>query len=268
MGPLRGVRIVEFAGLGPAPFGAMLLADLGADIIRLDRPGGYPSPHETLSFEQFGKFAFYNRNRRTVRLDLKAPTGRAAALRLIGNADAVIEPFRPGVMERLGLGPDECLAANPRLVYGRMTGYGQDGPLNQAAGHDLNYIAFAGALAHFGRPHERPSMPLNLVGDYGGGSMFLLFGVLCALFERVSSGKGQVVDTAMVDGVASLMSLFWGFSQIGKFDETKRGTHLFDSGAHFFDVYECADHKFISVAAIEPQFYAELLAHLGLTDDP
>jgi alpha-methylacyl-CoA racemase len=165
------------------------------------------------------------------------------------------------------LGPDECLARNPRLVYGRMTGYGQRGPLAQAAGHDLNYISFAGAAAHFGRPDEKPVMPLNLVGDYGGGSMFLIFGVMCALYERASSGMGQVVDAAIVDGVVSMMSLFWGYSQIGKFDETKRGAHHFDSGAHFFEVYETADGKYVSVGAIEPQFYRELLDRLGLAGD-
>ena len=263
-GPLAGLKVIEMGSVGPVPHACMLLADMGADVVRVDRPSAVPPG--SLPEPPYGEVTL--RGRRNIAVNLKHPDGRATLLDLVRTADVLLEGFRPGVMERLGLGPDECLAANPRLVYGRMTGYGQDGPLNQAAGHDLNYIAFAGALAHFGRPHERPSMPLNLVGDYGGGSMFLLFGVLCALFERVSSGKGQVVDAAMVDGVASLMSLFWGFSQIGKFDETKRGAHLFDSGAHFFDVYECADHKFISVAAIEPQFYAELLARLGLTDDP
>jgi alpha-methylacyl-CoA racemase len=263
-GPLAGLKVIEMGSQGPVPHACMLLADMGAEVVRVDRPGALPplGSHSAMHGE------VTLRGRRNIAVDLKHPDGRATLLDLVRSADVLLEGFRPGVMERLGLGPNECAAANPRLVYGRMTGYGQDGPLAQAAGHDVNYIAFAGALAHFGRPHERPSMPLNLVGDYGGGSMFLLFGVMCALFERVSSGKGQVVDAAMVDGVASLMAMFWGYSQIGQFDETKRGVHLFDGGAHFFEVYECADGKFISVGAIEPQFYAELLHRLELADDP
>jgi alpha-methylacyl-CoA racemase len=219
-GPLAGLKVIGMGSVGPVPHACMLLADMSADVVRVDRPSAVPPPGSQPA-PPYGEVTL--RGRRNIAVDLKHPDGRATLLDLVRTADVLLEGFRPGVMERLGLGPDECLAANPRLVYGRMTGYGQDGPLNQAAGHDLNYIAFAGALAHFGRPQERPSMPLNLVGDYGGGSMYPLFGVLCALFERVSSGKGQIVDAAMVDGIASLMSLFWGYSQIGKFDETKRG---------------------------------------------
>lgn len=264
-GPLAGLKIIEMGSVGPVPHAAMLLADMGAEVVRVDRPAALP-PGGSQPPPPVGEVT--RRGRRNIAVDLKHPDGRAALLDMVRTADVLLEGFRPGVMERLGLGPEDCLSVNPRLIYGRMTGYGQDGPLSQAAGHDLNYIAFAGALAHFGRPDEKPSMPLNLVGDYGGGSMFLLFGVMCALYERAASGQGQVVDAAMVDGIASLMSLFWGYSQIGKFDETKRGAHHFDGGAPFFDVYECSDHKFISVGAIEPQFYAELLERTGLVHDP
>jgi alpha-methylacyl-CoA racemase len=264
-GPLEGGRVGGGGRGGPVPHAAMLLADMGAEVVRVDRPSAL-APGGSQPPPPYGEVTL--RGRRSIVVDLKHHAGQATLLDLVRKADVLIEGFRPGVMERLGLGPDDCLAVNPRMVYGRMTGYGQDGPLSHAAGHDLNYIAFAGALAHFGRPGERPSMPLNLVGDYGGGSMYLLFGVMCALYERAASGQGQVVDAAMVDGIASLMSLFWGYSQIGRFDETKRGAHHFDGGAHFFDVYECSDHRFISVGAIEPQFYAELLQRLGLADDP
>jgi alpha-methylacyl-CoA racemase len=264
-GPLVGLKVIEMGSVGPVPHAAMLLADMGAEVVRVDRPSAVASS-AVQQPQPYGEVTL--RGRRNIAVDLKHPAGHATLLDLVRTADVLLEGFRPGVMERLGLGPDDCLAVNPRLVYGRMTGYGQDGPLSRAAGHDLNYIAFAGALAHFGRPDEKPIMPLNLVGDYAGGSMFLLFGVMCALYERAASGQGQVVDAAMVDGIASLMSLFWGYSQIGKFDETRRGAHHFDGGAHFFEVYECSDHKFISVGAIEPQFYAELLDCLGLADNP
>jgi len=264
-GPLVGLKVVEMGSIGPVPYAAMMLADMGAEVIRVDRPSAVAPPTSDLR-QRYGEVTL--RGRRNIAVDLKHPDGRETLLELVGVADVLLEGFRPGVMERLGLGPDACLARNPRLVYGRLTGYGQEGPLSQAAGHDLNYIAFAGALEHFGRPAEKPSMPLNLVGDYGGGSMFMLFGVMCALYERAASGKGQVVDAAMVDGIASMMSLFWGYSQIGKFDETARGSHHFDGGAHFFEVYETADGRFISVAAIESQFYRELLERLGLGDDP
>ena len=205
--------------------------------------------------------------RRNIAIDLKHPDGVATLLDLVGSADALIEGFRPGVMERLGVGPAECHERNPKLVFGRMTGWGQDGPYAQAAGHDINYISLAGALAHFGRAGEPPVPPLNMVGDFGGGGMFLAFGVVCALLEAQRSGQGQVVDTAMVDGSAVLMTMFWAFKSMGAFDENARGTNLLDTGAHFYDVYRCADGQFISVGSIEPQFYAELLRLTGLDGD-
>ena len=201
-GPLAGLKVLEMGSIGPVPYAAMVLADMGAEVIRIDRPSAVPPPGAD---QQARNGEVTLRGRRNIAVDLKHPEGRETLLELVAAADVLIEGFRPGVMERLGLGPAECLARNPRLVYGRLTGYGQEGPLAQAAGHDLNYIAFAGALAHFGRPAEKPSMPLNMVGDYGGGSMFMLFGVMCALYERAASGQGQVVDAAMVDGIASMM---------------------------------------------------------------
>ena len=258
MGPLSGIRILEFAGIGPGPFCAMLLADMGAEVVRIDRAqnarGGDPAlpPSDPLL-----------RGRRNIAFDLKQPQAIEAVLRLVANADALLEGFRPGVMERLGLGPDVCLARNPRLVYGRMTGWGQDGPLAQAAGHDINYIALAGALEPIGRRGQPPLPPLNLVGDFGGGGMLLAFGVLAGLLEAKRSGQGQVVDAAMVDGAALLMSMFWGMRHSGFWSE-ERGTNLLDTGAHFYEVYECADGKYISLGSIEPQFYAELLKLSGL----
>ncbi len=207
------------------------------------------------------------RGRRNIAIDLKHPDGVATLLDLVEQADALIEGFRPGVMERLGIGPDECLARNPKLVFGRMTGWGQTGPYSQAAGHDINYISLAGALAHFGRRGEGPTPPLNMVGDFGGGGMFLALGVVAALLEAQSSGQGQVVDTAMVDGSAVLMTMFWAFKSMGMFDENARGTNLLDTGAHFYDVYRCSDGEYISLGSIEPQFYAELLRLTGLSDD-
>lgn len=262
MGPLSGIRIVELAGIGPGPYGAMLLADLGADVVRIDRSGnvtgGDPdNPPADIT----------NRSRRSVGVDLKHPDGVATVLDLVAGADALIEGFRPGVMERLGLGPEVCLERNPKLVYGRMTGWGQEGPYSQAAGHDINYIALAGALAHFGRVGEAPVPPLNMVGDFGGGGMFLAFGVVCALLEAQRSGEGQVVDTAMVDGAATLMSMFWAMKSIGVHDENAPGTNLLDTGAHFYDVFECADGKYVSLGSIEPQFYAELMRITGLAGD-
>ena len=260
-GPLDGVRIVEIAGIGPGPFAAMLLADMGAEVIRVDRAqavmGGDPAtpPVDVL-----------NRGRRSIGVDLKNADGVETLLRLVESADALIEGFRPGVAERLGIGPDDCLARNPKLVYGRMTGWGQDGPMASAAGHDINYIALAGALDPIGRAGERPLPPLNLVGDFGGGGMFLAFGVVCALLEAQRSGEGQVVDAAMVDGAAVLMSMFWGMRAMGFWNE-ERGTNLLDTGAHFYEVYETADGKHVSIGSIEPQFYAELLRLTGLTDD-
>ncbi len=261
-GPLNGYRIIEIAGIGPGPFAAMMLADMGAEVVRIDRAQAVrgPAPAEP-------HFDVLLRGRRNVALDLKHPDGVAALLELVGSADALIEGFRPGVMERLGVGPDVCLERNPKLVYGRMTGWGQEGPYAHAAGHDINYIALAGALAHYGRAGEAPVPPLNMVGDFGGGGMFLAYGVVCALLEAQRSGAGQVVDTAMVDGAAVLMSMFWAFKEIGMFDENARGTNLLDTGAHFYDVYRCADGQYVSVGSIEPQFYAELLRLTGLEGD-
>jgi alpha-methylacyl-CoA racemase len=262
-GPLAGFRIIEIAGIGPGPFAAMMLADMGAEVVRVDRAqsvrGPAPeSPHYDVLL----------RGRRNIAIDLKHPDGVATLLDLVESADAIIEGFRPGVMERLGVGPEVCLERNPKLVFGRMTGWGQEGPYAQAAGHDINYISLAGALAHFGRAGEAPVPPLNMVGDFGGGGMFLAFGVVCALLEAQRSGVGQVVDTAMVDGAAVLMSMFWAFSAIGMFDEKAPGTNLLDTGAHFYDVYRCADDRYISIGSIEPQFYAELLRLTGLDGDP
>jgi alpha-methylacyl-CoA racemase len=262
-GPLSGVRIIEIAGIGPGPFAAMLLADMGAEVIRVERAGAVRDP-----LPEGPHFDVLLRGRRNIAIDLKQPDGVDALLTLVESADALIEGFRPGVMERLGVGPDECAARNPKLVFGRMTGWGQSGPYSQAAGHDINYISLAGALAHFGRAGEAPVPPLNMVGDFGGGGMFLAFGVACALLEAQRSGQGQVVDTAMVDGSAVLMSMFWAFKAIGMHDENARGTNLLDTGAHFYDVYRCSDGEYISLGSIEPQFYAELLRLTGLEGDP
>jgi len=258
MGPLEGVKVVELAGIGPGPFASMMLADMGAEVIRVDRTsrvrGGDPEvpPKDPMS-----------RGRRSVAVDLKNPAGVEAVLRLVERADALVEGFRPGVMERIGLGPDECLSRNPKLVYGRMTGWGQEGPMAQAAGHDINYIALAGVLDHIGRKGERPLAPLNLVGDFGGGGMLMAFGVVCALFETARSGEGQVVDAAMVDGAAVLMQMMYGMKAMGVWND-ERGTNLLDSGAHFYEVYETQDGKHVSIGSIEPQFYAELIEKIGL----
>jgi len=259
MGPLEGHRIIEISGIGAGPYCAMLLADMGAEVVRVTRPGTDPLANE---------FALdlLNRGRRSLCLDLKQPQAVAALLRMVERADALIEGFRPGVMERLGLGPDVCLERNPRLVYGRMTGFGQEGPLARAAGHDINYIALAGVLAHIGRRGEAPLPPINLVGDFGGGGLLLAFGVVCALLERMRSDRGQVVDAAMVDGAASLMTLMYGARKAG-FWRDERGTNLLDGGAPFYDVYETADGKYVSVGAIEPRFYAELLKRTGLENE-
>ena len=258
MGPLTGIRVIEIAGIGPGPFCAMMLADMGADVVRIDRAsaarGGDPDrpPLDLL-----------NRGRRSVGIDLKSSEGVETVLALVEGADALLEGFRPGVAERLGIGPDDCLARNPRLVYGRMTGWGQEGPYASAAGHDLNYIALAGALHGIGRQGEAPVPPLNLVGDFGGGGMYLAFGMACALLEARNSGQGQVVDAAMVDGAASLMTAFFGMARSGFWSE-ERGTNMLDTGAHFYNVYETADGRYISLGPIEPQFYAELRERLGL----
>jgi alpha-methylacyl-CoA racemase len=261
MGPLDGLRVVELASIGPGPMCAMLLADLGADVVRVDRlePSGLGVPTAP-------RFDIAARGRRSVALDLKSPAGREAVLRLVDGADVLIEGFRPGVAERLGLGPDDCAARNPRLVYGRMTGFGQQGPLAHAAGHDLNYIALSGALHAIGTAGGKPVPPLNLVGDYGGGALYLAFGLMAAVFERQRSGRGQVVDAAMVDGSAVLMSMIWAFKGMGIWDSEAPGTNLLDTGAHFYDTYRCADGTWISIGAIEPQFYAELLERVGLAD--
>ncbi len=252
-GPLDGVKVVEIASLAPGPFAGCLLADMGADVIRVDRLGAAPR----FSSDLLG------RGRRSVAVDLKHPDGAATVMGLVDRADLLIEGFRPGVMERLGLGPDECLLRNPALVYGRMTGYGQDGPLARTAGHDINYIAMSGVLGMVGRVDQPPTPPLNLVGDFGGGAMFLAFGLVCALVQARRSGQGQVVDAAMVDGSAMLMLPFFANRAAGR-TGWQRGTNLLDSGAPFYDAYETSDNKWISVGAIEPQFYAELVETLEL----
>jgi alpha-methylacyl-CoA racemase len=259
MGPLDGARIVEIAGIGPGPFAAMLLGDLGAEVIRVARPGdglfGSGNPHDLL-----------NRAKRCICVDLKTPEGVEIVLRLLQQTDAVIEGFRPGVMEKLGLGPDVCLEHNPRLVFGRMTGWGQEGPMAQRAGHDINYISLAGALHPLGRAGEKPAIPLNLIGDFGGGGLMLALGIVAALFEARSSGQGQVVDAAMVDGAALLMASIYGAQQTGFWSE-QRGTNLLDSGAHFYEVYETSDGEYVSIGAIEKQFYQELLERIGLSGE-
>jgi len=255
MGPLQGIKVVEFQGIGPGPFTAMLLSDMGADVIRVDRKGGRTPNKTEITY----------RGRKAVAFDLKKPEAVEAALKLIGEADALIEGFRPGVMERLGLGPDVCLARNPKLVYGRMTGWGQTGPLALAAGHDINYIALTGALHGIGNAGKKPVPPLNLVGDFGGGALYLAFGMVCGLVEAKRSGKGQVVDAAMTDGAASLMSMFYGMNAMGMWRD-ERGVNLLDSGAHFYDTYETKDGKYVAIGSIEPQFYRELLQKTGITD--
>jgi alpha-methylacyl-CoA racemase len=260
-GPLVGVRVIEIAGIGPGPFAAMMLADMGADVVRVDRAekvsGADPAspPIDLLG-----------RGRRSIGVDLKHPEGAEVVLRLVEQADVLIEGFRPGVMERLGIGPDECMARNPRLVYGRMTGWGQDGPYADASGHDINYIALAGALDPIGRAGKGPVPPLNLIGDFGGGGMLMAYGVACALLERGRSGQGQVIDAAMVDGSAVLTTFIHSLRGIGMWQD-ERGTNLLDTGAHFYDVYETADHRYVSVGSIEPQFYAELLRLSGLQNE-
>jgi alpha-methylacyl-CoA racemase len=260
-GPLQGIRVIEIAGIGPGPFAAMMLADMGADVIRVDRADKVQSP-----LPEGPNSDVLARGRRSVGVDLKHPDGVETVLRLVEKADVLQEGFRPGVMERLGLGPDVCLERNPRLVYGRMTGWGQDGPLAHAAGHDINYIAQSGALGMIGRKGEPPLPPLNLVGDFGGGGMYLIFGIVCALLERERSGRGQVVDAAMVDGSASLTSMFWMFRNMGVWSP-ERGTNMLDTGAHFYEVYETSDGEYVSIGSIEPQFYRELLEKTGLAGE-
>jgi alpha-methylacyl-CoA racemase len=255
-GPLQGVRIVEIASIGPGPFAAMMLADAGADVVRLERAGAAAGLGS-------GSWNHTHRGRPSVGCDLKHPAGRDLALRLIESADGLIEGFRPGVMERLGVGPEEALARNPRLVYGRMTGWGQDGPMAAQAGHDVNYISIAGVLGSFARQGERPLFPLNLVGDYGGGAMMLAFGMLAAIISAQRTGEGQVVDAAMVEGSSLLATLIHSMRDLGMWTD-EAGTNLLDSGAHFYEVYECADGGHFAVGALEPQFYAELLRLLEL----
>lgn len=260
MGPLQGIRVIEIAGIGPAPFCAMLLADMGAEVVRIERPqaaDGAPSIDVIAA-------NVLNRGKRVETRDLKQPADVAAVLDRVEQSDVLIEGFRPGVMERLGLGPDVCLARNPRLVYGRMTGWGQDGPLANSVGHDINYIALAGVLHAIGQPQE-PSIPLNLIGDFGGGGLLLAFGVACALLEARTSQLGQVVDAAMSDGAALLMTMIYQLKALGSWNNT-RGSNVLDGGAHFYTTYACADGKHVAVGAIEPRFYAALCARCGLSD--
>jgi alpha-methylacyl-CoA racemase len=263
-GPLAGITVIEMAGLGPCPFAAMMLADMGARVIRIERK---IAPGAATPFPMLGtRYDVLARGRHSLALDLKQPAAQAIALDLIARADVVLEGFRPGVMERLGLGPDACLARNAALVYGRVTGWGQSGPLAQAAGHDINYIALSGMLHAMGRADAAPAPPLNLVGDFGGGGMMLAFGVVCAVLEARGSGQGQVVDAAMTDGAALLGAMMYGLRAQGGWSDA-RESNLLDGGAHFYDTYACADGKFVSVGAIEPQFYA-LLLKLAAVDDP
>lgn len=258
MGVLSGYRVVELAGIGPAPMCAMLLSDMGADVLRIDRVAD-----AGLGIAMDTKYSLLNRGRRSVALDLKRPEATETVLRLADRADALIEGFRPGVMERLGLGPDTCMARNPRLVYGRMTGWGQEGPLAHAAGHDINYIALSGALYCIGRKGEAPVPPLNLIGDFGGGALYLALGVVAGLLEAQKSGKGQVVDAAMVDGAASLMTAIYGMRGSGIWSD-QRGENILDTGAHYYEVYETSDGKHVAIGSIETKFYEELLRLSGL----
>ncbi len=255
MGPLQGFQVIELAGIGPGPFCGMMLSDMGADVIRVDRiSGSGRAPRDVMQ-----------RNRKSIAVDLKTDEGTEIVLRMCESSDALFEGFRPGVTERLGLGPDDCMARNERLVYGRMTGWGQEGPLALAAGHDINYIGLSGALHCIGEPGGKPVPPLNLIGDFGGGGMLLAFGLVCGMLESQRSGKGQVVDAAMVDGAAALMASFFGMAGGGFFDE--RGSNLLDGGAHFYNTYETSDGKYVCVGSIEPQFYELLLKHAEI-DEP
>src|SRR5436190_14061774 len=261
-GPLAGVKVLEFEAIGPAPFAGMLLADMGADVLLVDRPGS-----SGLGLKRERWYDVMLRGKRSLTLDLKSASAAEAALELVARADVLIEGFRPGVMERLGLGPEPAMTKNPRLVYGRMTGWGQEGPLAPRAGHDINYIALSGVLQAFGRKGQAPVPPLNLVGDFGGGGMLLAFGVACALVEARRSGRGQVIDAAMVDGAALLAAMFSGFLAGGQWNE-ERGTNILDTGAPWYDVYETADRKYVAIGAIEDKFFAELTARLKLIDLP
>ena len=255
MGPLNGYTVIELAGIGPAPMGGMMLADMGAEVIRIDRAGAMVMKDVS------------TRGKKSVVVNLKDPNGLETLLRMVENADVLIDPYRPGVCEKLGIGPSVCLARNPKLIFARMTGWGQEGPLAQSAGHDINYISITGALYAMGRKGEKPVPPLNLVGDMGGGGMLLVNGVLAALLETANSGKGQVIDVAMVDGAAQLMWMFHSFEAMGLWDATERESNMLDGGAHFYDTYECADGEYISIGSIEPQFYALLKERAGLTEE-
>jgi alpha-methylacyl-CoA racemase len=265
MGPLEGVRVVELAGIGPAPFCAMLLSDMGAEVIRVDRAVNVG--HDVGREGEDPRFGLLQRGRRNIAVDLKNLEGAAAALRLIDRADALIEGFRPGVMERLGLGPDICLPRNPKLVYGRMTGWGQDGPIAHTAGHDINYIALSGALYSIGEAGGPPVPPLNLIGDFGGGALYLAMGVLAGIISARTSGRGQVIDCSMVEGSASLMMMMYGALAAGAWRE-ERGHNRTDGGAPYYQVYETKDGEHVAIGSIEPQFYALLLKHTGLEDEP
>ena len=258
MGPLNGYTVLELAGIGPAPMGGMMLADMGAEVIRIDRASGA----NALVMKDVSA-----RGKKSVVLNLKEPDGIETLLRMVENADVIIDPFRPGVCEKLGIGPDVCLERNSRLVFARMTGWGQEGPLAHAAGHDINYIAITGALYAMGRKGEKPVPPLNLVGDMGGGGMLLVNGILAALLEAANSGKGQVIDVAMVDGAAQLMWMFHGFQALGMWDATQRESNMLDGGAHFYDTYECSDGEHVAIGSIEPQFYALLKELAGLSEE-
>ncbi len=258
MGPLNGYTVIELAGIGPAPMGGMMLADMGAEVIRIDRAAGA---------SQLLMKDVSARGKKSVVLNLKREAGIETLLRMVENADVIIDPYRPGVCEKLGIGPEVCLQRNPKLVFARMTGWGQEGPLAQAAGHDINYISITGALFAMGRKGEKPVPPLNLVGDMGGGGMLLVNGILAALLEAANSGKGQVIDAAMVDGAAQLMWMFHGFQAMGMWDATQRESNMLDGGAHYYDTYECADGQYVSIGSIEPQFYALLKELAGLPEE-
>lgn len=257
MGPLKGLKIIEIGGIGPSPFCGMMLSDMGAEVIRIEKQGQFKRVNP--------RYDVLTRNRRSLMVDMKNPAGIDVVLRMIEQADALQEGFRPGVMEQLGLGPEVCLDRNPRLVYGRMTGWGQQGPLSHVAGHDINYIALSGALHGIGRPGEKPVVPLNLIGDFGGGGMLLAFGMVCALFEARQSGKGQVVDAAIIDGAAALMAMIYGLRASGLWSD-RRGRNLLDGGAHFYDTYETKDGKYISIGSVEPGFYKTLRQLAGLNE--
>lgn len=257
MGTLNGIRVLELAGLGPAPMAGMMLADMGAEVIRIERPRAWnPLRDKDIS----------SRGKKSILIDLGRPQAVKIFLDLVETADVVIDPYRPGVCERLGIGPNECTARKADIVFARMTGWGQEGPLSQTAGHDINYIAITGALYAIGRRGDKPVPPLNLVGDFGGGGMLLIVGILAALYERTRSGQGQVIDASIVDGTAQLMFMQYGFSELGEWDEKQREANMLDGGAHFYNTYECADENYVCVGSIEPQFYTELLRKMEISD--